>query len=226
MEAKQYAKSRAGRTGTSSTCSPCLLSSLCLQWCSSHYLYVYLSFHSAKLLANIPGNTSALATTLKCLRPAGSAGRMAHFLFAIIALAFQLSLGILIALLLNRTFTANLTKTTFFADGRSRRLPSAWCGKIYEPSRHTQLHHTRPRRAQDRLAGIDLQRAVFADRGGHLAQWTPMVMLIVLAGSCRRFRRSATSRRWWTARRPFRPPGRSMPLLRPTIYIGGAAQAD
>lgn len=180
-----------------------------------------LSFHSWRMSANIPWEYIGLGNYIEMFT--SSRFPMAAwrtFVFAMIALFFELSLGIMIALLLNRSFKGkNLTKTAFLLPMVATPVAIGMVWKlIYEPSIGILNYIIR------RLGGPKIDwlgstaNALYSLVAVDIWQWTPMVMLIVLAGLSAIPMESYESALVDGAT-PFQTTTRiTLPLLRPTIY--------
>jgi len=182
---------------------------------------VILSFHSWRMSANIPWEYIGLGNYIEMFT--SSRFPMAAwrtFAFAMIALVFELSLGILIALLLNRSFRGkNLIKTAFLLPMVATPVAVGMVWKlIYEPSIGILNYIIRG------LGGPKVDwlgsttNALYSLVAVDVWQWTPMVMLIVLAGLSAIPMESFESALVDGAT-PFQTTTRiTLPLLRPTIY--------
>ncbi len=180
-----------------------------------------LSFHSWRMSANIPweyvglGNYFEMFTSSRFPMAAWRT-----FLFAAVALIFELALGILIALFLNREFRGkNLTKTAFLLPMVATPVAVGMVWKlIYEPSIGILNYIIRSAGGPkiDWLGST--ANALYSLVAVDVWQWTPMVMLIVLAGLSAIPTESYESALVDGATSFQTTMKITLPLLRPTIY--------
>jgi len=180
-----------------------------------------LSFHSWRMSANIPWEfvgADNYTTLFSDSRFTNAVWRT--FLFAIIALVIEVILGIAIALFLNHTFFGkNLVKTVFLLPMVATPVAIGMVWKlIYEPNigiLNTVIRDMGgPKTDWLGNSSLALYSLIFVD----IWQWTPFVMLIILAGLTSiptdPFESAMIdgASRWQTIRKI------TLPLLRPTIF--------
>lgn len=180
-----------------------------------------LSFHSWRMSANIPWEFVGLDNYLTLFsdsRFLDSVGRT--FLFSAIALIFEVVLGIAIALFLNRTFFGkNMVKTAFLLPMVATPVAIGMVWKlIYEPNigiLNTVIRDMGGPKI-DWLGNSDI--ALYSLIVVDIWQWTPFVMLIILAGLTSiptdpyESAMIDGANRWQIITKI------TLPLLRPTIY--------
>lgn len=184
------------------------------------YTFV-LSFHSWRLSANIPWEFVGLQNYVKLFSESRfPVAVFRTFLFAFLALFVEVILGISIALYLNRTFFGkNLVKTAFLLPMVATPVAIGMVWKlIYEPNIGILNAVIRgmggPKMDWLGNTGIALYSLIAVD----IWQWTPFVMLIILAGLTSiptdPFESAMIdgANRWQTLTRI------TLPLLRPTIF--------
>lgn len=180
-----------------------------------------LSFHSWRMSANIPWEFVGLknyTTLFSDSRFLDSVWRT--FLFSAIALVFEVVLGIAIALFLNRTFFGkNMVKTAFLLPMVATPVAIGMVWKlIYEPNigiLNTVIRDMGGPKI-DWLGNSDI--ALYSLIVVDIWQWTPFVMLIILAGLTSiptdpyESAMIDGANRWQIITKI------TLPLLRPTIY--------
>lgn len=180
-----------------------------------------LSFHSWRLSANIPWEFVGADNYMNLFGESRFIDAVWRtFLFAGIALVIEVVLGIAIALFLNHTFFGkNLVKTVFLLPMVATPVAIGMVWKlIYEPNigiLNTVIRDLGgPKTDWLGNSNIALYSLVFVD----IWQWTPFVMLIILAGLTSiptdPFESAMIdgASRWQTIRKI------TLPLLRPTIF--------
>ena len=180
-----------------------------------------LSFHSWRMSANIPWDFIGLDNYIDLFsdsRFLDSVWRT--FFFSAIALVFEVVLGIAIALFLNRTFFGkNIVKTAFLLPMVATPVAIGMVWKlIYEPNigiLNTVIRDMGGPKI-DWLGNSDI--ALYSLIVVDIWQWTPFVMLIILAGLTSiptdpyESAMIDGANRWQIITKI------TLPLLRPTIY--------
>lgn len=184
------------------------------------YTFV-LSFHSWRMSANIPWKFIGVENYVNLFsdtRFLYSVGRT--FLFAAIALAIEMVIGTALALYLNRTFFGkNIVKTAFLLPMVATPVAIGMVWKlIFEPNIGILNTVIRgfggPKIDWLGDSGIALYSLIAVD----IWQWTPFVMLIVLAGLTSIPTDPFESAKidganWWQTLTKI-----TLPLLRPTLF--------
>lgn len=180
-----------------------------------------LSFHSWRMSANIPWKFIGAKNYIDLFADSRFPDAVLRtFLFALIALVIEVILGIAIALFLNHTFFGkNLVKTAFLLPMVATPVAIGMVWKlIYEPNIGVLNTIVRnmggPKIDWLGDSGIALYSLIAVD----IWQWTPFVMLIILAGLTSiptdPFESAMIdgANRWQTITKI------TLPLLRPTIF--------
>lgn len=184
------------------------------------YTFV-LSFHSWRMSANIPWEFVGAENYMNLFMDSRFPNAVLRtFVFAVIALVIEIILGIAIALFLNHTFKGkNLVKTAFLLPMVATPVAIGMVWKlIYEPNigiLNTIIRNMGgPKIDWLGDSGLALYSLVLVD----IWQWTPFVMLIILAGLTSiptdPFESAMIdgATRWQTIMKI------TLPLLRPTIF--------
>lgn len=184
------------------------------------YTFV-LSFHSWRMSANIPWEFIGIQNYTKLFSESRFPVAVRRtFLFAFLALIIEVILGIAIALYLNRTFFGkNAVKTAFLMPMVATPVAIGMVWKlIYEPNigiLNAVIRKTGGPKI-DWLGNSDI--ALYSLIAVDIWQWTPFVMLIILAGLTSiptdPFESAMIdgANRWQTLTKI------TLPLLRPTIF--------
>lgn len=180
-----------------------------------------LSFHDWRLSANIPWEFVGVENYVDLFSDSRFPDAVLRtFIFALIALAVEMVVGVSIAIYLNHSFWGkNLVKTAFLLPMVATPVAIGMVWKlIYEPNigiLNTIIRNMGgPKIDWLGDSGIALYSLMFVD----IWQWTPFVMLIVLAGLTAipsdPFESAMIdgASRWQMVRKI------TLPLLRPTIY--------
>ncbi len=181
-----------------------------------------LSFHSWRMSANIPWKWVGFQNYINMFT--SSRFPMAvwrTFVFAAVALSFEVVLGISIALLLNRAFFGkNLTKTAFLLPMVATPVAIGMVWKlIYEPTIGILNYVIRFWFGGPKIDWLgSTSNALFSLIAVDIWQWTPMVMLIVLAGLSSISTESFESAMVDGATRFQTTMKITLPLLGPTIF--------
>ena len=184
------------------------------------YTFV-LSFHSWRMSANIPWEFIGLENYASLFGDTRfPLAVFRTFLFAAIALIIEVILGVAIALFLNRSFWGkNIVKTAFLLPMVATPVAIGMVWKlIYEPNIGI-LNSVIRGMGGPKIDWLgDSAIAIYSLIGVDIWQWTPFVMLIVLAGltsipmDCYESAMIDGATRWQTTRKI------TLPLLRPTIF--------
>lgn len=199
---------------------PTIIFVLCMVLFPILYTLV-LSFHSWRMSVHVPWEWVGMQNYVQMFT--GTRFPMAvwrTFLFAAIALFFEMSLGIFLALILNRSFWGkNMTKTAFLLPMVATPVAVGMVWKlIYEPSIGILNYVIRS------LGGPKIDwlgstsNALYSLIIVDIWQWTPMVMLILLAGLSAIPTESYESALVDGASRLQLTTKITLPLLRPTIF--------
>lgn len=181
-----------------------------------------MSFHSWRMSVNIPWEWVGFGNYIEMFST--SRFPMAiwrTFVFSGIALAFEVTLGLMIALMLNRAFFGkNLVKTAFLLPMVATPVAIGMVWKlIYEPTIGVLNYVIRNGFGGPKIDWLgSSSNALYALIAVDIWQWTPMVMLIILAGltaiSSEPYESAMVdgATRWQVTTKI------TLPLLRPTIY--------
>lgn len=181
-----------------------------------------LSFYSWRGSVNVPREWMGLGNYVQMFTSSRFPMAMWRtFVYSAVALSLEVVLGIMIALLLNRTFFGkNLTKTAFLLPMVATPVAIGMVWKlIYEPTIGILNYVIRNWFGGPKIDYLgSTQNALYALVAVDVWQWTPMVMLVVLAGltaiSSEPYESAMVdgATRWQITTKI------TLPLLRPTIF--------
>ncbi|MEF9972873.1 MAG: sugar ABC transporter permease [Clostridia bacterium] len=181
-----------------------------------------LSFHSWRMSVNIPWEYVGMRNYIEMFSSSRfPMAALRTFIFAGVSLLVEVVLGLIIALALNRNFRCkNLTKTAFLLPMVATPVAIGMVWKlIYEPTIGILNYFIRYVLGGPKIDWLgSTTNALYSLIVVDIWQWTPMVMLIVLAGL------SAISTECYESAMvdgatPFQTTTKiTLPLLKPTIF--------